>query len=54
MKRRAFVAGAAAVAGLSAMPWRLALAGHLDEGTPKYGGPLRAEKSGESGCISDW
>ena len=41
MKRRAFVAGAAAVAGFSAMPWRLALAGHLDEGTPKYGGTLR-------------
>jgi ABC-type transport system substrate-binding protein len=30
-----------ALAGLSAMPWQRALAGHVDEGTPKYGGTLR-------------
>jgi ABC-type transport system substrate-binding protein len=30
-----------AVAGLSAFPWRMALAGHTDEGTPVYGGVLR-------------
>jgi peptide/nickel transport system substrate-binding protein len=42
MKRRTFVAGATAVAGLSALPWRLAMAGHKGEaGTPKYGGTLR-------------
>lgn len=42
MKRRTFVAGAMAVAGLSALPWRLAMAGHQGEaGMPKYGGTLR-------------
>ena len=41
MKRRSFVTGMTALAGLSAMPWQRALAGHVDEGTPKYGGTLR-------------
>ena len=41
MKRRTFVAGMAALAGLSAIPWRVAVAGHIDEGKPKYGGTLR-------------
>ncbi len=41
MKRRSFLAGTTAMAGLSAIPWHMALAGHLDEGTPKYGGTLR-------------
>jgi ABC-type transport system substrate-binding protein len=30
-----------ALAGLLAIPWRSAVAGHTDEGTPKYGGTLR-------------
>ncbi len=41
MKRRSFVAGMTALAGLSAIPGGMALAGHLDEGTPKRGGTLR-------------
>ena len=41
MKRRTFVTGAAVLAGLSAMPWRRALAGHINEGKPRYGGTLR-------------
>jgi peptide/nickel transport system substrate-binding protein len=42
MKRRVFIAGTTAWAGLSALPGRLALAGHTgDAGTPKYGGTLR-------------
>jgi ABC-type transport system substrate-binding protein len=41
MKRRTFVAGAAALAGCSAIPWRQAIAGHVDEGKPRYGGTLR-------------
>jgi len=36
MKRRAFVGGLAAATGLSALPWRLALAAD----TPKSGGTL--------------
>src|SRR5215470_3472736 len=42
MKRRAFMAGTTALAGLSALPWRVAIAGHKGEsGTPKPGGTLR-------------
>src|SRR5712691_2404243 len=42
MKRRTFVTGTTALAGLSALSWRPALAGHKGEsGTPKYGGTLR-------------
>ncbi len=41
MKRRTFVSGAATLVGLSAVPWRGALAGHINEGKPKYGGTLR-------------
>ena len=42
MKRRVFIAGTTAWTGLSALPGRLALAGHTgDAGTPKYGGTLR-------------
>ncbi len=42
MKRRTFVTGTTALAGLSTLPWRLALAGHKGKsGTPKYGGTLR-------------
>jgi peptide/nickel transport system substrate-binding protein len=41
MKRRAFVAGTTAVAGLSVLPWHHVFAGHLDEGKPKIGGTLR-------------
>ena len=41
MKRRTFVGGAAVLAGLSALPWRRAIANHINEGKPKYGGTLR-------------
>ena len=41
MKRRTFVSGAATLVGLSAVPWRGALAGHINEGKPKHGGTLR-------------
>jgi peptide/nickel transport system substrate-binding protein len=41
MKRRTFVSGAAMLAGLTAMPWHRALAGHINEGQPRYGGALR-------------
>jgi peptide/nickel transport system substrate-binding protein len=42
MKRRTFVTGSTALAGLSAIPWHLARAGHKGQsGTPKYGGTLR-------------
>jgi peptide/nickel transport system substrate-binding protein len=39
MKRRSFVAGTAALAGLAAGPWRMALAEN-SKGEPKYGGTL--------------
>jgi ABC-type transport system substrate-binding protein len=41
MQRRTFVTGAAVLAGLSAVPWRRALASHINEGKPKHGGTLR-------------
>ena len=42
MKRRTFVAGTTALVGLSALPWRVTMAGHKGEsGTPKPGGTLR-------------
>jgi peptide/nickel transport system substrate-binding protein len=41
MKRRSFIAGMSAFAGLTAMPWRLTFAAQSDAGTPKYGGTLR-------------
>ena len=42
MKRRVFVAATTALVGLSALPWRLTMAGHKGEsGTPKPGGTLR-------------
>jgi ABC-type transport system substrate-binding protein len=41
MKRRTLVAGTMALAGLSAMPWRHAVASHINEGRPKSGGTLR-------------
>jgi ABC-type transport system substrate-binding protein len=41
MKRRIFMTGTAILAGFTAVPWRRALAGHINEGTPRYGGTLR-------------
>jgi len=41
MQRRTLVAGMTALAGLSALPWRRAVAGHIPEGKPRYGGTLR-------------
>jgi ABC-type transport system substrate-binding protein len=41
MKRRTLVAGTMALTGLSAMPWRRAVASHINEGRPKSGGTLR-------------
>ena len=41
MRRRTLVAGVTALAGLSSMPWRFAVAGHINEGKPQYGGTLR-------------
>ncbi len=42
MKRRTFVAGTTAFVGLSALLWRVTMAGHKGEsGTPKPGGTLR-------------
>ena len=40
MKRRSFVRGMAAVAGLSAMPGKLTWVGHAAEAQPKPGGTL--------------
>lgn len=42
MQRRTFVTGTMALTGLTALPWRIAMAGHKGEsGTPKRGGTLR-------------
>jgi len=41
MQRRTFVTGAVVLAGLSAVSWRGALAGHINEGKAKSGGTLR-------------
>ena len=41
MKRRTFVAGMTALAGLSAIPWQRRGSGHVNEGKPRYGGTLR-------------
>jgi len=41
MQRRTFVGGMTALTGLAAIPWRSAIAGHTNEGKPKYGGTLR-------------
>lgn len=41
MQRRTLVGGMTALAGLAAIPWRSAMAGHIDEGKPRYGGTLR-------------
>ena len=41
MKRRSFVAGMTAVAGVSALPWNMTFLARADEGTPVPGGVLR-------------
>ena len=41
MKRRTFVAGMTALAGVSALQRGSAFADHINGGTPKYGGTLR-------------
>ena len=42
MKRRTFVAGTTALAGLTALPWHAVIAGHKGQsGTPQPGGTLR-------------
>jgi hypothetical protein len=41
MQRRTFVGGMTALASFSAIPWQRAVADHVNEGTPRYGGTLR-------------